>query len=365
MAKRGSNIYKRKDGRFEGRVLFGYKEDGKRCYKSVYARTLAEVKQKMAEVYAISAEITRSSSITVREAARQWLCSAKLRVKISSYANYENIIVRHILPELGDMRMSTLTTAQLNEFIHNKLTYGRLNSCGGLSPKSVRDIMTVFRSIESYAEMEYGVSRTHFTMPKQEKRSLDVFTKDERRRIESHLMNNLDQTNIAVLLCMFSGLRVGELCGLKWGDIDYENGTISVERTVQRINKGGSSEVIVGTPKSKSSVRLVPVPKFIMNILSQNRKDGRLYVITGKLKPVEPRTMQYRFKSILKKCGVRTVHFHMLRHSYATLCIEQGFDPKTLSELLGHADASITLNRYVHSSMQMKRKYVDRLQPAA
>ena len=92
MAKRGSNIYKRKDGRYEGRVLYGYKEDGKRCYRSVYARTLAEVKQKMAEEYAISAEITRSSSITVREAARQWLCSAKLRVKISSYANYENII---------------------------------------------------------------------------------------------------------------------------------------------------------------------------------------------------------------------------------------------------------------------------------
>ena len=202
-------------------------------------------------------------------------------------------------------------------------------------------------------------------MPKQEKQTLDVITKDERHRIELYLTQNLTATNIAVLLCMFSGLRIGELCGLKWSDVDFDNGTISVSRTVQRINKGGRSEVVVGTPKSKSSVRIVPVPKFIVDIMKQNKKADGFYLISGKVKPVEPRTMQYRFKSILKACGVRDVNFHLLRHTYATVCIEQGFDPQTLSELLGHADASITLNRYVHSSMQMKRKYVDRLKPAA
>ena len=102
-----------------------------------------------------------------------------------------------------------------------------------------------------------------------------------------------------------------------------------------------------------------------MDILLQNKKGDNFYIISSTLKPVEPRTMQYRFKKILKNSGVRDVNFHLLRHTYATVCIEQGFDPKTLSELLGHADASITLNRYVHSSMQMKRKYVDRLKPAA
>ena len=365
MAKRGSNIYKRKDGRFEGRVAIERREDGSLKYKSVYARTLSEVKQKMAELYSMNTIRSTASGITVKEAAAQWLSSAKLRVKASSYANYENIVVKHILPELGDMHMSVLTTAQLNEFIHNKLTYGRLNSCGGLSAKSVRDIMTVYRSIESYASMEYSVPPTHFTMPKQEKHTLDVLTKDERSRIEHYLTQNLTTTNIAVLLCMFSGLRIGELCGLKWSDVDFDNGTISVSRTVQRINKGGHSEVVVSSPKSKSSVRLVPVPKFIMDILLQNKKGDNFYIISSTLKPVEPRTMQYRFKKILKNSGVRDVNFHLLRHTYATVCIEQGFDPKTLSELLGHADASITLNRYVHSSMQMKIKYVDRLKPAA
>ena len=187
----------------------------------------------------------------------------------------------------------------------------------------------------------------------------------ERKRLESYLLHNQNNTNISVLLCLFTGLRVGELCGLKWSDIDFQNGTVSVCRTVQRINKHGKSEVAIGSPKSKSSVRIVPIPDFLLAILKAKRKGDDFYIITGTSKPTEPRTMQNRFKSILKTCGIRNVNFHLLRHTYATICIENGFDPKTLSELLGHADASITLNRYVLSSMQMKKNYVSRLQLTA
>lgn len=187
----------------------------------------------------------------------------------------------------------------------------------------------------------------------------------ERKRLESYLLHNQNNTNISVLLCLFTGLRIGELCGLKWSDIDFQNGTVSVCRTVQRINKHGKSEVAIGSPKSKSSVRIVPIPDFLLAILKAKRKGDDFYIITGTSKPTEPRTMQNRFKSILKTCGIRNVNFHLLRHTYATICIENGFDPKTLSELLGHADASITLNRYVHSSMQMKKNYVSRLQLTA
>lgn len=366
MAKRGSNIYKRKDGRFEGRVPIGYHDNGKIKYKSVYARTLSEIKEKMAEVYSIKQTCTVSAmKLTVHDVAQQWLTSAKLRVKESSYANYESIISKHILPILGGELMSNLTTSKLNDFIHYKLNNGRLNGKGGLSAKSVRDIMTVYRSIESFAAREYGIRETHFTMPKIEKKQTDVLTAFERKRLENHLIHNQNNTNISVLLCLFTGLRVGELCGLRWGDIDFENETVSVRRTVQRINKHGSSEVVIGSPKSKSSVRIVPVPNFILNILKQKKKGNDFYIITGTCKPAEPRTMQNRFKAILKVCGIRSVNFHLLRHTYATVCIETGFDPKTLSELLGHADASITLNRYVHSSMQMKKNYVSRLKLTA
>lgn len=366
MAKRGSNIYKRKDGRFEGRVPIGYQDNGKIKYKSVYARTLSEVKEKMSEMYSVRQNRAVSPiKLTVVDAAEQWLSSAKLRVKESSYSSYENIVSKHIIPILGGEYMSNLTTQKLNDFIHYKLNRGRLNHSGGLSAKSVRDIMTVYRSIEAYVAREYGIKETHFTMPKIEKKPTDVLNVFKRKRLENYLIHNQNSTNISVLLCLFTGLRVGELCGLKWGDIDFDNGTLTVSRTVQRINKHGKSEVVIGSPKSKSSIRIVPIPEFLLAILRKKRKNDDFYIITGTCKPTEPRTMQNRFKSVLKLCGIRDVNFHLLRHTYATVCIENGFDPKTLSELLGHADASITLNRYVHSSMQMKKKYVSRLRLTA
>ncbi len=366
MAKRGNNIYKRKDGRYEGRVPVGYHDNGKIRYKSIYARTLTEVKQKMAEIYSIRQEQHPiGTKLTLRDAAQQWLLSAKLRVKPSSYANYQNIVNKHLLPTLGGAYMINLTTAKMDDFILQKLHSGRLNSKGGLSAKSVRDIMTVFHSISAYAAREYGIREVCFTMPKTEQKKMEVLTAGERSRLEQYLMNNENRTNTAVLLCMFTGLRVGELCGLRWEDIDLQNNLVSVNRTVQRVNHSGTSEVLVGSPKSRSSVRTIPIPVFLTTILARQCRSNETYLITGTAKPTEPRTMQNRFRGILKACGVRQVNFHMLRHTYATVCVERGFDPKNLSELLGHVDASITLNRYVHSSMQMKRDYVSRLRLTA
>ena len=362
MAKRGSNIYKRKDGRFEGRVHVGYKADGSKKYKSVYGKTLADVKDKMAQLYSIRTEKAASTiKLTVREAAEEWLSAARLRVKESSYANYKNILNKHILPVLGGEHISALTASRINEFIHFKLTRGRLNGKGGLSAKSVRDILTVYRSIERYVYREYGIRESNFTMPKTEQHNTDVLTPAERRSLENYLINNMSLTNLAVLLCLFTGLRIGELCGLKWEDIDFSACTLSVKRTVQRITKNGKSQVIIGSPKSHTSVRVVPIPEFLMTLLNQYKSVGDFYIITNSSKPTEPRTIQNRFKSILKACSIRTVNFHLLRHTYATVCIEKGFDPKTLSELLGHSNAAITLNRYVHSSMDVKKEYVRRL----
>lgn len=362
MAKRGSNIYKRKDDRFEGRVHVGYKADGSKKYKSVYGKTLSEVKDKMAELYSLRSEKTvYTIKLTVREAAEQWLSAARLRVKESSYTNYKNILDKHILPIIGGEYIAALTASRINEFIHYKLTNGRLSGKGGLSAKSVRDILTVYRSIERYVYREYGVKESNFTMPKTEPKRTDVLDLSERKKLETFLIDNMNRTNLAVLLCLFTGLRIGELCGLKWEDIDFTSCTLCVKRTVQRINKNGSSQVVIGTPKSRTSVRIVPIPDFMMTLLKKQRSLDEFYIITTSTKPTEPRTMQNRFKSILKACKIRNVNFHLLRHTYATVCIEKGFDPKALSEMLGHADAAITLNRYVHSSLDIKKNYVSRL----
>lgn len=362
MAKRGSNIYKRKDGRFEGRVNVEYKADGSKKYKSVYGRTLSEVKDKMSQLYSVKSEkATSVLKLTVYEAAEEWLNAARLRIKESSYANYANIVNKHILPVLGGAYIASLTTSKINEFISSKLTSGRLSGKGGLSAKSVRDIMTVYRSIERYAYNEYGIRETNFTMPKIYSQKTDILNVSERKLLESYLVENMNRTNMAILLCLFTGLRIGEVCGLKWEDIDFGENTLFVNRTVQRISRNGKSTVITGTPKSRTSVRIVPIPDFMMKVLKKYKSFPNLYIITNSIKPTEPRTMQNRFKAVLKACQLRSVNFHLLRHTYATVCIEKGFDPKALSELLGHADASITLNRYVHSSMELKKNYVNRL----
>ena len=362
MAKKGINIYKRKDGRFEGRVHVGYKADDSKKYKSVYGRTLSEVKDKMTLLYSVKSEnSTLKLKLTVREAAEEWLNAARLRVKESSYVNYANIVNKHILPILGGAYIASLTTSKINEFISSKLTSGKLSGKGGLSAKSVRDIMTVYRSIERYVYTEYGIRETNFTMPKTYSQKTDILNISERKSLESYLVKNMNRTNMAILLCLFTGLRIGEVCGLKWEDIDFSKSTLFVKRTVQRLSRNGKSTVVIGTPKSRTSVRMVPIPDFMMDVLKKYKSSHNLYIITNSIKPTEPRTMQNRFKSVLKACQLRSINFHLLRHTYATVCIEKGFDPKALSELLGHADASITLNRYVHSSMEIKKNYVNRL----
>ena len=163
---------------------------------------------------------------------------------------------------------------------------------------------------------------------------------------------------------MYSGLRIGELCALKWSDIDFENGIVRVSKALQRVPDKlgkGKTKIAITSPKSKTSVRDIPVPFFILDLLEQEKRSGEFYVLSRTSKPMEPRTMQNRFKAILKNCGIRNANFHLLRHTYATVCIESGFDAKTVSELLGHSNVNITLNRYVHSSMETKRRCVDRL----
>lgn len=365
------NIYKRKDGRFEGRIPLGYDDNGKIKYKYLYARSLSEIKEKMLCAYSDAESSERvPCDKTFRELCAEWLASAKLRVKHSSYCCYEKLINKHVIPYFEDMRYGELTTPVINEFSDYKLKYGRSNGFGGLSAKSVHDILVVMRSVAKYAEREYGYRNPmrNISMPKSESKETEIFSKDERGRLQSYLQNNPTDSNIGIFLTMYSGMRIGELCALTWSDIDFENGTISVSKALQRVSKktgNKKTSVVITSPKSKTSVREIPIPAFVMDILKRNRRSNSSYILSGTNKPVEPRTMQNRFKAVLKECGIRSANFHLIRHTYATACIESGFDAKTVSELLGHSNVNITLNRYVHSSMEAKKKCVDRLNLAA
>lgn len=193
-----------------------------------------------------------------------------------------------------------------------------------------------------------------------------VLSNNEQKCLCQYLCANLNLLNVGVLLCLFTGLRIGEICALRWDSISLDDCTIHVQRTMQRIQTPEGSErktkIIITTPKSNCSLRTIPLPAYLVGVLSQFDHTPNGYVLTGDNNTfIEPRTMQNHFKRILSCCSINDANFHALRHTFATRCIELGIDVKTLSEILGHASVTITMNRYVHPSLEMKRNSMERL----
>ncbi len=359
MARKGENIYKRKDGRWEGRYKCGFSSDGKAKYRSVYAHTYHEIRDKLQKLKSTAVNFVSSGKTTVRELAEEWLRAVRLKVKTSTYTCYSMKFVKHILPVFSGIFYEKLTVESIHEFIENKLKER-------LSVKYVRDIIIVFKSMAKYVSRIHGYANPleNVILPKSENNEMKLLSKSEQEKLCKFVFYKPDNTKIGVLLSYYAGLRIGEVCGLKWCDIDLNKGILKVERTVQRIYENISTRLIIDKPKSRSSVREIPLPKFLIEILRKFKADDSAYVLSGTDKLTEPRTMQYRFKTLLKKANLPSINYHSLRHMFATNCIELGFDVKTLSEILGHATIETTLNRYVHSSMERKTACMNLLKVA-
>lgn len=355
MSKRGLNIYHRKDGRYEGRYADGYFESGKTRYRSIYGRTYTEVKEKLLQIKAKVTFPETESGLTVKKLFGEWLSAKQTQTKASTYANYAFKVEKHLIPAFGQLKIEKLTPSKVYDFIMEK----RKN---GLSNKYISDLVIVLKNMTRYAaRIHHCINAiSDVELPKKEKHELDLFTKIEQNRLKSALLYKMDITKLAVMLALYTGIRIGELCGLKWSDIDFKTKIIHIERTVQRIRRsrnGRRTELIISTPKSQTSIRTIPLPEFLIDMLKALKPSNtNMFIITGNVKLPDPRTMQYRFKALLSKTGLRDTNFHSLRHIFATNCIEVGFDVKTLSEILGHSSVEITLNRYVHSSMERKKQ---------
>ena len=354
MPNRGENIYNRKDGRWEGRYKNGYKPNGKTRYTSVYGKTYSEVRR-IISLKRIEASNGVGCNLKVKDIFKLWLRNIRVSVKESTYSNYYMKIHKHILPFLGQISYDKLTADFLNNFIEVKLSEG-------LSEKYVYDINVLIRAAFKYARKNYGYAdKSEFmNMPKcKTDFRKKMLSETEFASLMSALKNNMTFTKLGILIAAFTGIRIGELCALKWSDIDFKNGVISIQNTVQRITNfdgQNSTKVVITSPKSQTSIRKIPVPQWLKRIMYTAKCAADSYILTGTTNYVEPRTMQYRFRSLLKKLNLPLINFHTLRHMFATRCISIGFDVKTLSEILGHSSVEITLNRYVHSSMERKRK---------
>lgn len=355
MTKTRDNIYLRKDGRYEGRFRKGFKENGKPKYCSVYGHSYEEVSQKMAELQEKSSSKT---GLTVNTLFSEWIQAISARVKESTIANYQMKAEKHIFPAFGEKDCSEITVSMVQNFISEKLKKG-------LSPRYVSDIVVLLKSIFKYADRTYQIINriVHVVLPKKKKPDIQVLNDSEQKELQNYILTHQDRTSLGIAVAMYTGIRIGELCALKWSDVDLEKRILTVRHTLQRIRKShktGKTQLVITEPKSSASQRTIPIPDCLLPMLKKFKEKENTFVLTGKESPIEPRTMQYRFAAILKNGNLPSVHFHSLRHMFASNCVALGFDVKTLSEILGHSSVELTLNRYVHSSLEQKRKYMER-----
>lgn len=294
--------------------------------------------------------------------AEKWLEFTKLHVKRSTYENYVYLLSKHIFPYFKEINMRSITCGVINEFIIEKLTNGRLKRKGGLSKKYLQDILSIVKSVVNFCEQEYGIpNKIHNVRGlKAEKPDMQILEKPEIKKLSAALIKEENTFHIGILLALYTGMRIGEICGLKWEDFNEKEGAITVKRTVQRIyDNNGGTVLLAGTPKTQASLRTIPLPGFICSILSKHKDSPEKTILSGDEEYTEPSKLRCYFKGLLKKCRISEIRFHDLRHTFASNCVQLNFDTKTLSEILGHTNVSMTLNRYVHSSLQIKRKYME------
>jgi len=368
MPKKGENIRKRKDGLWEGRYPCGVADNGRAKYSSVYAKSYAEVKEKLLTAKTLPKVQKRVSKKLFGEVLAEWLETQALCNKPSTQVKFRNLIDGHIAPSLGGLSLAQLSTPRLTRFLHEKGKNGRLDGRGGLSTSTLRALMLILKTTLDYAAQEGYISPMEFALkcPESKREPAKALDTKDQAKLEQSLQREMDASKLGILLCLYTGLRIGEICALRWGDIDLSNRLIHVRHTVQRLQTDTSStekktEICIGSPKSKCSIRSIPIPSCLLEWLNIFRIPQDAYVLTGQSERlIEPRAYQYRFKRYIAEAGISETNFHALRHSFGTRFIESGGDAKTLSQILGHASVEITLNKYVHPSLEIKRQQMDR-----
>ena len=358
--RKGQNVYKRKDGRWEARIPIG-KLNGKMQYKSLYASTYRQALQRKRDFEHKNNKVPSEPVhvTTYRDIATAWMRENSGSWKQSTYATYQNYLDSYILPGWGEKAISDINQQEYLQLMDN------LKSI--LSASSISTVNTILRaSLEQYPAV--------FNVPRKRRKEviqsqIDILTKEEMQLLVDSCIADYNNTTLGILIAVFSGVRLGELCALKWEDIDMKAGVIHVRHTLQRIQladeektAGEKTKLIFDSPKNKQP-RAIPIHPNIRHKLDSGSQvhRGTDYILSGNAKPVEPRTYIYRFKKFCKDLNLRAFKFHTLRHTFASRCVESGMDVKVLSIILGHSSIHITLDRYVHPTMDYMKAQIGTL----
>ena len=389
--KNGNNegsIRKRKNGTWEGRYTIGYDARGRQKQLSVYGKTRAEVARKLNEK---TAAIQNGTYIiprdhTLLEWLENWLTTyAYIKVRASTYASYQAYINNHIAPYIGGVKLQKLTTEQLQLFFNEKAKNGRLDGKGGLSPKTIRNMYNMLHEALQQAVTNKYLSVNvsgGVVLPSRQTPDIIVFKPEEQAAILEACKK--ERLGFAIELDFMTGLRIGELCALKWSDFDFTEKIFDVRRTLQRIQKKTSdigeksakTQIVEGDTKTKNGKRVIPITDVMYHKLMQHRSRqnfeklrlGKGYADYGYVfanefgYAVEPSYIRDVYERILKSAGVSHYKFHTIRHTFATRAIENGAPVKIVSEILGHSSVQLTMDVYCHPSVSAKRSVMEKLE---
>lgn len=365
MSRTGENIHKRKDGRWEARYKKGKKSNGKTLYGSIYGKTYREVKEKVKSVTMDEECDRRKSAMTFQDVYKQWLKNNEMKQKKATQYRYAYLIEKHLLPAFGKQDIKEMSALKINAFLQEKMQRGSFNH-DALSPAYVRSMGVLLQSVMKFAVQEEYCRplKSEIIKPSIKQNDLQVLTTIQQQRLEHYLLEHMDPVHMGIFLSLHMGLRIGEICALQWTDIDLENRVLHVRHTTARVlNKDAkTTEWIIDLPKTKASKRTIPISDKLNTLLWElKQKSLSEYVVSDQRTFINPRVFSYRYHKVCKICDLKKIHFHTLRHTFATRCIAVGMDVKSLSELLGHSNVSITLNTYVHPSMDQKRSQMEKL----
>lgn len=326
----------------------------------------------------IKIDLTQSkkieTSLIVREEEKKdsfkyyivyWLKKKKFEIKKSTYCNYGNLLKNQIIPIIGDIKFNELNKDILQFFIY------KVQSENYLSEKTTKDCIGIIRQIISDGQEEgvipeFIISRRRLKYKKQELigECKNTYTEDEYKKIISEILKDINYMKVGILLGLYTGMRIGELCALQFKDIDFTNKIINVTKTLQRTYDPtkdiNPSEIQITSTKTTSSTRTIPITNEITKILNKLNTGNENYVLTGKEKYTEPRTFRRSYQTFMRKIGIEPLKFHSLRHTFASINIENGADIKTISEILGHSDIDVTLKVYTHTSQKAKQKAIEK-----